>query len=210
MHRNSLLLFDRYARSRFKDGMRVLEIGPDRYPSTYSKLVGNSSITWETVDIISSHGLTHLAKSEYEFPVNCDSYDIVLSGQVIEHVRRIWVWVKELARVCKIGGQVITINPVNWPYHEHPVDCWRIYPEGMKALYEEAGLDLQFCRAESLEFDDSRFLFHESAYYRAPRRLFYRLFGIQSPQVRAVDAISIGVKGNSNCLMKATRELITD
>jgi hypothetical protein len=35
---------------------------------------------------------------------------------------------------------VVTVVPVNWPYHCWPVDCWRVYGEGMMALYEDAGL----------------------------------------------------------------------
>jgi hypothetical protein len=37
---------------------------------------------------------------------------------------------------------VITIAPVSWPYHEAPVDCWRMYPDGLCALYEDAGLEV--------------------------------------------------------------------
>lgn len=68
------------------------------------------------------------------FPVPSDSYDILLSGRVIEHVRKIWRWFPEVARMCKPGGLVMTMNPVSWHYHEAPVDCWRPYPGGMKAL----------------------------------------------------------------------------
>lgn len=67
-----------------------------------------------------------LASSEYEFPIPSDSYDIVLSGGVIEHVRKVWVWIREVARVCKIGGLVITVAPASWPYHVAPIDCWRL------------------------------------------------------------------------------------
>ena len=92
-----------------------------------------------------------MASSEYSFPVPDETYDVVLSGQVIEHVRKIWVWMREVARVCKAGGIVITINPVSWPYHEAPIDCWRAYPEGMKALYEDSKLEVIFSGWESLE-----------------------------------------------------------
>ena len=106
--------------------MRVLEIGPDKFPSTYCSLVADRSITWDTLDLWQDARLTYSATSEYSFPAPSDTYDIVLSGQVIEHVRKIWLWIKELTRVCKVGGLVITINPVSWPYHEHPIDCWRV------------------------------------------------------------------------------------
>ena len=83
MHSNSKLLFEKYAKQRFRSGMRVLEIGPDGVPSTYQKTVADSSIVWDTLDLQSDESLTHRAMSEYEFPVESSSYDIVLSGQVI-------------------------------------------------------------------------------------------------------------------------------
>ena len=131
--------------------MRVLEIGPDKFPSTYCSLVADRSITWDTLDLWQDARLTYSATSEYSFPAPSDTYDIVLSGQVIEHVRKIWLWIRELTRVCKVGGLVITINPVSWPYHEHPIDCWRAYPEGMRALYEDASLEVLLSIFESLE-----------------------------------------------------------
>lgn len=140
MHENSRCLFRKYAVPLFTDGMRVLEIGPDALPSTYRKLVPNSNLVWDTLDIYDSPELTYPRSDVYQFAIPDAHYDMVLSGQVIEHVARIWRWMNELARVTKPGGRVVTINPVSWPYHTAPIDCWRIYPEGMKALSEDAGL----------------------------------------------------------------------
>ncbi len=36
---------------------------------------------------------------------------------------------------------MITISPVSWHYHESPVDCWRMYPAGARALFQHAGLE---------------------------------------------------------------------
>lgn len=150
-------MFDKYARSRFAPNARVLEIGPDDVPSTFQRIVGDASITWETLDqSVSIHQsllpqLTYLATDEYAFPIDDARYDIVLSAQVIEHVRETWRWMEEVARVCRPGGTVITIAPVSWPYHEDPVDCWRIYPEGLRALYQSAGLDTELALCATLE-----------------------------------------------------------
>jgi len=94
--------------------------------------------------------LTYLG-TEYSYPIDSGVADVVVATNVMEHVRKPWVWIKELARVCKPGGYVITINPVSWPYHAYPVDCWRAYPEGMKALYEDAALTVLISSCESLE-----------------------------------------------------------
>ncbi len=161
MHLNSELIFKKYGLSRFRSGLKVLEIAPASYPSRYQELVNDPSITWETIDFVSTefidqaavNNLTYELKSPYSFPLEDESYDIVLSGQVLEHVEKIWVWLKELKRVVKKGGLIITINPVSWIYHEAPIDCWRVYPSGIKALAEEAGLTVEFVRFESVELE---------------------------------------------------------
>jgi len=151
MHVNTRKLFKKYAKQYFRPNMRVLEIGPGTTP--YSNLrpaVDEASICWETAGIDASYPTTYVG-TEYSFPVDSDTADIVIATNVMEHVRKPWVWIKELARICKPGGYVITINPASWPYHEQPIDCWRAYPEGMKALYEDAGLSVIISRCESLE-----------------------------------------------------------
>jgi SAM-dependent methyltransferase len=157
MHLNSKLLFEKYAVPFFRVNHRVLEISPDAIPSSFRECVRETGIQWETLELrradrpTPAPGVSHIAEREYSFPIPENTYDVVLSGQVIEHVRKIWVWVRELARICRPGGVVITICPVSWPYHEDPVDCWRIYPEGMRALCEEAGLQPVVIECQNLE-----------------------------------------------------------
>lgn len=211
VHLNSRLLFERYAKPYFADGPRVLEIGPDREPSTYWELAGRPVSEWHTADLAGAIGsdgahrfmpgapsaVTHVMASEYELPVQDHAYDLVLSGQVMEHVRRIWRWMVELARVCRPGGHVITISPVSWPYHEVPFDCWRAYPEGMRALSEEAGLEVVLCHSESLEPPPSRNSYAGLSYAecRPGRRLREAVKrGIGWPLPVAVDTITIARK----------------
>jgi SAM-dependent methyltransferase len=196
MHTNSVLLFRKHAQQYFRPGMRVLEIGPDGAPSTYQRMVNDSSIVWHTLDIRNDASLTYQAQSEYEFPVESGSYDIVLSGQVLEHVRQIWIWIRELARVCKTGGLVVTINPVSWPYHEAPVDCWRVFPDGMRALYEYASLETKLSCCESLEASSRRHIPGRSAEWQPLRtRLAYRILGLVGfPVECAYDTITVGEK----------------
>jgi SAM-dependent methyltransferase len=197
MHKNSVLLFTKYAKQYFKAGMKVLEVGPDGSPSTYQRLVDGGSLVWETLDMRDDPSLTYRASKEYEFPLQPESYDIVLSGQVIEHVREVWTWMRELARVCKKGGMVITINPVSWPYHEAPIDCWRIFPEGMRALYEYAGIRVEVSQGESLEATGyRRYIPGRSAEWQSPgERRAYRYLGkLGLPVECAYDTVTVGKK----------------
>jgi SAM-dependent methyltransferase len=198
MHENSQLLFARHALPLFRAETRVLEVGPDGMPSTYARRVahelGRAPAAWDTVDLATRPGMTFAANTENSFPIADGAYDVVLSGQVFEHVRKPWRWLPELARVCRHGGHVVTISPVSWPYHEAPIDCWRAYPEGLRALYEEAGLRVVESRWETLE--------KRGLLPRCPRPISDHAPGfwfklarlLHWPLARSYDAITIGKK----------------
>src|SRR5260221_2924090 len=183
MHLNSELLFKKYALPFFKDNTKILEIGPAGHPSAYQKIVDNPLITWHTIDFAESafienavSNLTYTLASPYDFPVEDSSYDIVLSGQVFEHVEKIWDWLREIKRILKSDGVVITLNPVSWPYHEAPIDCWRVFPSGINALAQEVGFIVQKNFFESLEMEylkeidpNSKFIPGQSYNYKKPK-----------------------------------------
>jgi SAM-dependent methyltransferase len=209
MHRNSAMIFEKYAPPFFKKGCSVLEIGADDNPSTYQRIVGEMPARWDSLDIAGPNegsnyihaAPTYITKSEYNFPIQSDQYDVVLSGNVIEHVRKIWRWMPELARVCKPAGIVITVVPVSWHYHEAPIDCWRIYPEGMMALSEDSGLEVVISEWESVELEAvSRFFV--TAPHSSGRARLQRISGLLNmvsgklklPVQGAFDTITIARK----------------
>lgn len=200
MHLNSKLLFHKYLVQEFKSGMKVLEVGPDcKNPDIFRDLAGGKSLVWETIDMEKTYPeLTYVARDEYSFPMESNCYDIVFSSSVIEHVRKVWVWIKELARVTKPGGKVLTVSPISWPYHGVPYDCWRIYPEGMKALYEEAGLQVESSFFETLENADLRRDYPGKTSMCGSGVLSQFKAGVKRvlgwPSTYAVDLVTIGTK----------------
>jgi ubiquinone/menaquinone biosynthesis C-methylase UbiE len=193
-------MFEKYAKAYFKAGQRVLEVGPD-FPSTLRGVVNDHSIEWHTVDIFRHPDLTYTAASEYSFPIADSTYDVVVAANVLEHVRKIWVWIRELSRVCQPGGHVITVNPVSWPYHAIPIDCWRAYPEGMRALYDEGGLKVILSEWEALADPQVRKSVpgrsqtalnqHEGWKTKAINRT---LLALGYPVERAFDIVTVGQK----------------
>ncbi len=127
--------------------MRVLEVGPTTIPSEFKSDLPD--VLWEYADIEKRENC-HLVQP-YIYPIE-NKYDIVFSANVLEHVPAPWRLMKEWARVTKPRGHVITIVPVSWPYHEWPMDCWRMFPEALKALHEEAGLITILTEWGSLEY----------------------------------------------------------
>lgn len=72
-------------------------------------------------------------------------YDVVISGQVLEHVEDMCHWREALLNICKPGGLICVIAPHTWEQHRFPLDCWRIFPDGMKWLFK--GTEILECEA---------------------------------------------------------------
>lgn len=147
MHLNSIKVFKKYAQSLIKSSDSVLEIGPDTVPSTYRKIVALDLAKWETMDFAgrTDVSIDHKMNDPYLFPIADEVYDVILAGQVCEHVGKLWRWFAELNRICKKGGTIILITPITHRYHLAPIDCWRIYPDAYKALCEDFGFDIILC-----------------------------------------------------------------
>lgn len=78
----------------------------------------------------------------YDWPLEDASFDGVISGQTFEHDPRFWITMHNMARVLKPGGHIVLIVPSAGPVHRYPVDCYRFYPDSMKALADWAHLTL--------------------------------------------------------------------
>jgi len=165
MHKNSEALFSKYALQHFQPNIDVLEIGPERQLYTKRNIdnkLGIDSYNYYYTDLfkdivvkinndhwgirstkLDSPDMPHFIEMENEYSIKSDSnrFDIVFATNVIEHVRMPWVWLKEIVRVTKPGGMVIMVCPgITTPYHEDPIDCWRIWPEGFNSLFTYVGL----------------------------------------------------------------------
>ena len=43
--------------------------------------------------------------------------------------------------MLKCGGKFCVVAPTVWEEHDFPLDCYRYYPSGMRALCKWVGLD---------------------------------------------------------------------
>src|ERR1044072_8750987 len=100
MHTNSIFAFKKFCTPYFNSDTKVLEIGPDKFPSSFQQICKDKYRTWDTIDMYASEKLTYQCINDLSFPVNDNSYDIILAANVLEHVRKPWKWIKEVARGC--------------------------------------------------------------------------------------------------------------
>ena len=65
-------------------------------------------------------------------------YDVVISGNVMEHVERPWEWMVTLTTY--FTKYICIIAPWQWREHRHPIDTFRYMPDGMRSLFNYAGI----------------------------------------------------------------------
>lgn len=118
----------------------LLDVGSFDVNGTFRPLVEERGWKYIGVDIVPGKNVDIVSDSPYNYPFDNDSFEVVVSGSVMEHVEAIWLWIPELVRLLKPGGLLAIITHTSYPYHPHPVDCWRIMPDGMRYLFDQAGI----------------------------------------------------------------------
>jgi SAM-dependent methyltransferase len=76
-----------------------------------------------------------------------ESFDVVVSSDLLEHVNRPWLVAGEIGRILKPGGLAITHMLLAGDDHSGPVDHWRCSAESLQLLFGdleclEKGYDL--------------------------------------------------------------------
>ncbi len=126
-------------------GAVALDVGAFRSP--YKALLERLGYAVRTLDLTTEHGADYAGTAEATGRPDA-SVDLVLSTQVLEHVRQPWVAMREFHRILKPGGQLLITIPHVWFYHPHPGDFWRVTQEGIVALCDDAGFRVREARTQ--------------------------------------------------------------
>lgn len=149
MHPTSLnkmkVFVEEYLKGFSNQSLVILDIGSQAVGNmpTYRQFFNNPKWQYYGVDIVEGQNVDIVLKDSYNWTEIEDNFaDVVISGQTFEHIEFPWLTIKEIFRVLKPGGLCCIIAPSAGPEHKHPYDCWRIYPDGMKALAKWAGFEV--------------------------------------------------------------------
>jgi SAM-dependent methyltransferase len=99
------------------------------------------------VDLVEKPNVDIVLDKPYRVPLKSNSVDVVISGQVFEHIPFFWATMLEIARLLKPGGIFIMTAPSRG--HPHMVvDCWRYYDDGVRAMAAFTGLTVRRARTD--------------------------------------------------------------
>ena len=123
----------KYFRDKYLvSGMTVLDVGSKRWKNQPSyrrvlepmcKYTGMDIEQGKNVDIVGYKNLTGV-------------WNVVVSGQAMEHVNRPWDWLKNLTKYFE--KYICIIAPNTCSEHRYPIDTYRYFPDGMRDLFDYA------------------------------------------------------------------------
>ena len=106
-----------------------------------------SSITGISPNNITTAGLHEDADRKWNFedyPPRLSKFDCIVSHAVLEHLIDPYRHVSDLVSLLEPRGHLVvfTVAP-GFPYHRHPIDCFRFFPDWFEAVAQR--LDLEVC-----------------------------------------------------------------
>jgi len=152
MHWNSYYMMGQFAEKHLnKDQvLNILDVGSMEVvdSGTYRPIFDVPAWTYTGCDMAAGDNVDVVINSPYHLPFAKNTFDVVITGQVFEHVEFFWELATEIARVVKPGGYLCIIVPSTGQVHRFPVDCWRFYEDGMKAIAKWIGFDVLEARVD--------------------------------------------------------------
>lgn len=73
------------------------------------------------------------------------SFETIVATEVLEHVERPWIMVKEIHRLLKRNGICIATAPFLLPYHSNRGDYFRYSVDGIQSLFKNEGFEIIEC-----------------------------------------------------------------
>lgn len=134
---------DKYLSGKEDSKLKILDLGSMEIGGSYRSIFDEKKWEYTGMDLLPGKNVDIVLSDPYNWlEIESNSVDVFISGQTFEHIEYFWKTMLEIARVLKPGALCCVIAPSSGPEHRYPVDCWRFYPDGFKALARYAGLEV--------------------------------------------------------------------
>lgn len=120
-------------------GGRVLDYGCADVPYRYFFA---PDVDFVAADLPGNPAATLILNADGTVPAPDDSFDAVMSTQVLEHVHDPGLYLDECFRVLRPGGRLLLSTHGIFVYHPDPIDHWRWTSAGLRHVVERVGFDV--------------------------------------------------------------------
>ena len=110
----------------------ILDVGAGLRSIYREDVINVEIVPYPTTDVIGA--------SEY-LPFADDTFDLVISVAVLEHVRDPFAAARELVRVVKPGGRIFAAVPFLQPYHGYPDHYYNMTAGGLRNLFPDLDVE---------------------------------------------------------------------
>lgn len=146
MHQSSLEKMQGFVDTHLADArsrpLTIYDVGSYDVNGTYKPFFEHPGWRYVGIDQAAGPNVDIVLSQPYRWAgVPSQSADVIVSGQAFEHIELFWMTMLEVERVLKPGGLCCILVPAAGQEHRYPVDCWRYYPDGLRALATYAGLE---------------------------------------------------------------------
>ena len=122
-------------------GKKIIEVGSYDFNGSLRPIIeawGNPD-KYVGVDIIDGSGVDLVCSAEKIIEkFGKESFDIVISTEMLEHVRDWRKVISNIKNICKPNGLILlTTRSYGFGYHDFPYDFWRYESEDMKSIFSD-------------------------------------------------------------------------
>ena len=129
------------------DNLEILDVGSfdvhENY--NYSDIFDEENWNYTGLDMKKGANVDIVVDDIYNWPeIKDETYDVVISGQLFEHLEFFWLTMTQIERVLKPGGYVCIIAPSTGPKHggDEPC-CYKFHDDGFRALAKYVDLEVE-------------------------------------------------------------------
>jgi len=132
-----------YLESRRNEPLVILDLGSQDINGSYRPLFAQPPWQYVGIDLAPGPNVDVVLTNPYDWQeIAPESADVIVAGQTFEHTEFFWETMRQITRTLKTNGLCCILVPSSGPEHRFPVDCWRMYPDGLRALARYAGLEV--------------------------------------------------------------------
>jgi SAM-dependent methyltransferase len=110
----------------------IVDVGAGLRPEYRADVINLDIVAYPTTDVI--------AASE-RLPFADETFDLVISVAVLEHVRDPFQAARELVRIMRPGGRIYAAVPFLQPYHGYPGHYYNMTSEGLRNLFPDVTVE---------------------------------------------------------------------